>query len=99
MGRLSNRDVDALTQMQYEEALADAEPWANEAFDVRQAMALDGKRVKVEFDGGCTADGVWTWKGMTTEDFWLVYVVHPEDSTRVLVGCDYRSFDKIEVVG
>lgn len=35
MSRLSDRDVDALTQMNYENALADGEEWAEEAYRVR----------------------------------------------------------------
>lgn len=95
---MSNRDIDAVTRMQYEDALADEEPWALDAYDFHQAMALDGQHVKVEFDEGCTAEGVWCWKGQTAEDFWLVYIVKPEDPTWIVVGCDYRSFDKVEVV-
>jgi hypothetical protein len=41
MGRLSNRDVDALVQMQYEDALADEEPWALDAFDARHPGERD----------------------------------------------------------
>ena len=37
MGRLSNRDVDELTEAVYEEALADEEPWALDAYEHRRA--------------------------------------------------------------
>lgn len=93
MGRLSDRDVDALVQAQYEDALADDVPWANEAFSVRQWMALNGKTVTVEFDDGMTATGVWEWRGETAPDWYLVYIRSPEGW--VIVGTDVRNFTKI----
>lgn len=95
MGRLSNRDVDALTQMQYEDALADDEPWANEAFDVRQWAALDGKHVVCESECG-TDEGVWQWRGPRGDDFYLVYINTPDGE--LVVGTDPRNFTKITVL-
>lgn len=105
MSRLTNRDVDDLTHMEYEDALSDGEPWADESLAVREVeaakerwAALNGKRVAVEFDDGCSAEGVWQYRGQTAEDFYLVYINAPEDPTWVVVGCDARSFDKVTVL-
>lgn len=103
MGRLSDRDVDALTQMQYEDALADDEPWALEALAVRQWASLHGKRVAVEFDDGSTAEGVWEWHGARRtglapddDQFYLVYI--NDRDGRLIVGTDARNFDKVTVL-
>lgn len=46
---LSNRDVDAIVQMQYEDALADEEPWAVESYEYRVVKSA------VTADAGCLA--------------------------------------------
>lgn len=95
MGRLSNRDVDALTQMQYEDALADEEPWAIESAQVREWIALDGKHVVCEGECG-TDEGIWQWRGQTGDDFYLVYINTPDG--KLVVGTDPRNFDSITVL-
>lgn len=95
MGRLSNRDVDDLTRMQYEDALADEEPWAMEAHDVRRWAALDGKHVRCESETGID-EGFWQWHGQRSDDFWLVYINDAEG--RLVVGTDPRNFDKVTVL-
>lgn len=38
MGRLTNEEVEDLVQHQYEEALVDGEPWAEDAYAHRRAL-------------------------------------------------------------
>jgi hypothetical protein len=82
--------------MNYEDALADGDEWADDAFDYRRWAALDGKRVRAEFNDWGSAEGVWKWKGQTGEDFYLVYILDPDG--HLVVGTDPRNFETVTVL-
>lgn len=96
MSRLSNRDVDAIVQMEYEDALGDGKEWALESHDYHRWVALDGKRVRVIMLEGDTYEGLWDWHGPTGDDFYLVYI--NDDQGKLIIGTDPRNMAEITVL-